>query len=1535
MAAFDESLHLQLQGAFNMSSSSGSMTWSQNAGARTMPGAPSAHQPSLNTLVANHATGGQAAQMSAAQQHLQQQIQQLQTGTGNSSQVFTLTNGTRVVKAGQPYPNTTIVQTMPTGPLGMMNVQRPNIMAGLGMTNGANLVGVGAMNMGGMNGMAVRPGNVFQPGVAVRQGPIGASGVRSLNMASNAITLQQVFAPPPTTITTTMTAVRPAMRIPKLGTVATYNPVTGVRSATTNGVTPGGAGSAPALPAGLPASLVQQMSLLQQQGGLVQTQMLGQPSGAMAVRPGALQNAGVNGTGGSQRQTTVVVTLARMLSETSRGQAAKIQLAANQQQHQAQQQQHMQMRQMAAAMLGGMQVLSGPGGFLQSATGQNQQQPGGYANGGNINIFDSGIAAQKQHVLDGLSVVDLNSIVDQQHQQNGSHGAAEGGPDAYAGGLNGGLGGLGLGMGMAGALGSSREDLKVILVSIGQELARHGISVETAVTSGWLGVLSPMDVAILADAYAEEERRMQGQQMQAMQGQVHLGSQPHLQHLHGSSGGADSGGSFARPLSGRSIGSGLGAFGPAGTGTGTAPGSAAGSGATNGSNSTPNSDTPLGDFPNLVLGGGNTTCSADRSATAAILALTSSSARTSVSVPPSEDGNGNGTAVGLGAGVDGPPSAPTAPLADSVLVWGGVGSSNGKGFFNRDSAAATVTSGSSFAAFQYGMFGLGGMAPGGSLSTEHDRAVDRSDEAAALADVFGEKQGPPVGLGLMAEDLGLNAQCARADGLALLHSHLQQSSGPGPKLIDSASEPWTASRAVQSNTIRSPRGGAMQVMQAAVRRYLRLWLPLLSHHPDPAERESLIPPLDVALVWMLHRALDIHAYVDDCNMVALSSAAALGLPTDREPELLGAGTEQALGFGDGEGAVGAFSAERASGIPQADSTTHASTLSIVQPHPQQPPPQHTQHTQHAQQQLLQLQLQDALGRQLELPGGSYLAQWLRRGRGNADTHSGRSGKPDMFGLCGSGAALAARYNRDLTGAPSKPASQVCQRYQQCVPWVVKQAGLTKLVSQLTREGQWSKGLEVFDALDAVGLLPDTTITNAAISACDKGGQCDHNIECDAVTCCSLITALDKGGQWQLGEQVFFQMYADHPQFKTPASCASPVPSGSTLCSLNTKKSAPNRVCCNALLAAYARATPTQWQRAIRLLELMWQIGGELCPDIVSYNTVIKACGNAGQVYCLMRRRGIEPSVATYGTLVCIAADAGASGRVIEVWGWLRASGLEVHVTCANAYLAALIKQGEWDAAVGFFRSLLRGGSPCRPNTITFNTLMAGCLDRGQPEQVLTLFHELQSVCGLAPSVSSYGHVVAAYGGLGRWEDAFNVVAFMYPHLHPDTACHRAMIGAFAAVGEVDVCVELFNPQSPTTHVASSGGREALALQPAGEAGATGATAATAGSGGKETEMVAAPGSPTSPATAPAAATAGGVDAEMLCSPLLPGSVSGAGGLLDELVGGLKEARPDALVRSPDLYRIMYEVLVVRGGVEGLAAALDIARQAHAEGPAPG
>ena len=43
-----------------------------------------------------------------------------------------------------------------------------------------------------------------------------------------------------------------------------------------------------------------------------------------------------------------------------------------------------------------------------------------------------------------------------------------------------------------------------------------------------------------------------------------------------------------------------------------------------------------------------------------------------------------------------------------------------------------------------------------------------------------------------------------------------------------------------------------------------------------------------------------------------------------------------------------------------------------------------------------------------------------------------------------------------------------------------------MVAKLSRENANRKGLEVFDSLPAIGLMPDTAITNAAISACDKG-----------------------------------------------------------------------------------------------------------------------------------------------------------------------------------------------------------------------------------------------------------------------------------------------------------------------------------------------------------------------------------------------------------------------------------------------------------------
>ena len=48
------------------------------------------------------------------------------------------------------------------------------------------------------------------------------------------------------------------------------------------------------------------------------------------------------------------------------------------------------------------------------------------------------------------------------------------------------------------------------------------------------------------------------------------------------------------------------------------------------------------------------------------------------------------------------------------------------------------------------------------------------------------------------------------------------------------------------------------------------------------------------------------------------------------------------------------------------------------------------------------------------------------------------------------------------------------------------AGLTKLMSKLSKEGDYDKALDIYYALPELGIRYDTTITNAAISSCDKG-----------------------------------------------------------------------------------------------------------------------------------------------------------------------------------------------------------------------------------------------------------------------------------------------------------------------------------------------------------------------------------------------------------------------------------------------------------------
>lgn len=234
--------------------------------------------------------------------------------------------------------------------------------------------------------------------------------------------------------------------------------------------------------------------------------------------------------------------------------------------------------------------------------------------------------------------------------------------------------------------------------------------------------------------------------------------------------------------------------------------------------------------------------------------------------------------------------------------------------------------------------------------------------------------------------------------------------------------------------------------------------------------------------------------------------------------------------------------------------------------------------------------------------------------------------------------------------------------------------------------------------------------------------------------------------------------------------------------------APNRVCCNALLAAYARAKPAQWQKALHLLQAMWTGGPTLLPDVVSYNTVLKACANAFQlskgieVYQEMRRNGVYPNATTYNCIIAAASDVENAPVMKKVGGWLDCSPLEVQAACMNGYVAGLVKVGLWEEALERFGAMMGPRSPSHPTAATFNTIMAGHMNAGDYPAVRRAFEGMRAA-GVSPNIVAFNTLLAALAAMGAWADALDVLraacAATVEGVHVNTATFNTVLAALA------------------------------------------------------------------------------------------------------------------------------------------------------------
>lgn len=112
---------------------------------------------------------------------------------------------------------------------------------------------------------------------------------------------------------------------------------------------------------------------------------------------------------------------------------------------------------------------------------------------------------------------------------------------------------------------------------------------------------------------------------------------------------------------------------------------------------------------------------------------------------------------------------------------------------------------------------------------------------------------------------------------------------------------------------------------------------------------------------------------------------------------------------------------------------------------------------------------------------------------------------------------------DLCDGSRETVQEVFARVTACF-WP-RLPGLTKLMARYTRSNDWQKAIAIFESLPMLRLQPDTTITNAAIAACDRGGAWHKAFQIfsdmslqglvqDTITFSSTISALSKSKQAQ-------------------------------------------------------------------------------------------------------------------------------------------------------------------------------------------------------------------------------------------------------------------------------------------------------------------------------------------------------------------------------------------------------------------------------------
>ncbi len=214
------------------------------------------------------------------------------------------------------------------------------------------------------------------------------------------------------------------------------------------------------------------------------------------------------------------------------------------------------------------------------------------------------------------------------------------------------------------------------------------------------------------------------------------------------------------------------------------------------------------------------------------------------------------------------------------------------------------------------------------------------------------------------------------------------------------------------------------------------------------------------------------------------------------------------------------------------------------------------------------------------------------------------------------------------------------------------------------------------------------------------------------------------------------------------------------------------------------------------------------PEVRTYNTIITACNKSARpeegltIYERMVRAGVKPTATTYTALISAYGKQGKVEQAMGIFADMVARGCERNVITYSSLIrwarprersltaacllftptrnqhpastqptptspnrptrpftnrSAAEKAGRTDLALQLFDRMQQEG--CRPNVVTYNSLIAACSHGGHWEDAERCFQQMLSQ-GCSPDGITYSALITAFERGGQWRRALGAYSQM-------------------------------------------------------------------------------------------------------------------------------------------------------------------------------